>query len=266
MTTENTIQENQGQQQDPNLPPASQQQTQQPPAEQSIPLARLNEEIAKRQELEAQLTSLREQQLRMMAQQPMQPLYQPQQQQQQEEAPGEDIDQLFTVDPKRAVNAMMQRKQQEILKQSEEMARRTFHTEANKLMARQRYPDLNNPNSEFFKRVSFYMSTHPDKYSDPEGILDACARVKMDMPQDNTANQQASQRIVQQVASAASQVAGSSTAPQSEELRLDPEAQMLASKLNIDPKKFAQRQKNMQENKGEYAPAPDKLGRARFVK
>jgi hypothetical protein len=263
MTTENTVTTD-GQtpaQQNPNLPPAT--QTPAPAPANQIPIERLNEEIAKRQDLENQLAQLREQQLRMMAQQPVYqpPAYQTPQTQE----TNEDFDQVFTVDPRRAIDSRLAQERTRILKESEETARRTFHTEANKLMARQRYPELNNPNSEFFKRVSFFMSTHPERYNDPEGILDACARVRMDMPQENPTQQQMSQRIVQQVASTASQVAGSSTAPSTEEPRLDPEAQLLAQKLNIDPKKFALRQKNLQDGKGEYAPLPNKQGKARFV-
>lgn len=261
MTTENTM-SNEGktpENQDPNLPPATQGQP-----DQMVPLSRLNEEIQKRQEAEMRESQLRDQQLRMMAQQ--QPVYQQPTYQQPEYNETDDFDNVFTVDPKRAIESKLKAERQKFLNEAEARSRNVFHTEANKMMARNRYPDLNNPNSEFFKRVSFYMSTHPEKYNEPEGILDACARVREDMPSSNPTKQELSNKIVQQVASTATQVGGSSTASSNDVPRLSPEAQNLAAKLNIDPKKFATKLKNLEEGQGEYAPVPGKEGKARFIK
>jgi hypothetical protein len=255
MTTDNTV-TNDGGSNPPTPDPNAQQN--QPAPEQHVPYSRLQEEIAKRQDMELQLQQMREQQLRMMAQ--PQPVYQPPQDTSSDE---EDIDNLFVTQPRKAVNQVMSKREQALRAEAEAIARRTYYTETNKMLAMQRYPDLKNPNSDFFRKVGWYMQTHPEKFNDPEGILDACARVNSEMPSTpNQTQQQVSQRVVQQVAAAASQVSPSSSAPVTETTELDPQAQLLAEKLHIDPKKMADRLKNLTEEKGEYAPRPGKTGKA----
>ena len=255
MTTENIIQDNQNQT-PPVIPdPAAQV----PPVPQTVPLSRLNEEITKRQELEIQMQLLRDQQLRMMAQQTAPPVMP----QQQTEDNDDEFNQLFNISPAQAVESKLKKKEQEYMKRIQEESDKRFWINQNKIVAMTKYPDLRNPSSDFFKRVSFYMQTHPDKYNDPEGILDACARVHAELPPaTSAAAQQVNQQIVQQVASAASQVAPASNIPQSESLELDNEAKTLAVKLGIDPKKMAERLKNLQTGQGEYAPAEGKTGKA----
>ena len=133
--------------------------------------ARLEAEQARRDS-----DMLRESQLRMMAQQPLQqpPIQEPVESE-------EEINNLFSNSPAQAVNRIVDRKAKDIDKIIEQRARQIFATEAKKIEAVTRFPELRNPNSEFFKKVAYYMDTHPYKYNEPEGIIDACARVQLDI-------------------------------------------------------------------------------------
>jgi hypothetical protein len=201
----------------------------------------------------------------MMAQQPTYSTYQTPQEP--DIGEDEDIDQMFTMTPRKAVEKVMSKREEKLRQTAEEIANRTFWVNQNKLVAMQKYPDLKNPNSDFFKKVSWYMQAHPEKYNEAEGILDACARIQVEMPQQpSQAAQQMSQHIVQQTASAASQVSPASTAPTSDTIELDAQAIELAKKLNISVDKMKERLIKMQNKTGEYADHPEKKGRGIMIK
>lgn len=215
--------------------------------------ARIDAENARR---DAEM--LREQQLRMMAQ------TQPQPQIPAEPAENEEeLNNLFTTSPTQAVRKIVEREKQDLDKRIESRARQIFIMEAKKVEAMTRFPDLRNPNSDFFKRVAYYMDTHPAKYNDPEGILDACARVQLEIGAPaNPGVAHANEQVRQAVSSGAAQVAGSGNAPATEAPELDAKGLELAAKLGIDPKAMAARLKSMSEQTGEYAPKPGKTGKA----
>ena len=202
---------------------------------------------------------LRESQLRMMATQPQQPVIQ------EPVESEEELNNLFNNSPTQAVNRIVDRKAKDIDKMIETRARQIFIGEAKKIEAMNRFPELKNPNSEFFKKVAYYMDTHPHKYNDPEGILDACARVQIDIgSSSNAQSTRANETVRASVASAASQVAGGGTAPASDNPELDAKGLELASKLGIDPKVMAVRLKSYNEQTGQYAPIPGQTGKARL--
>lgn len=219
-------------------------------------------EEAERREQEARREAdvLREQRLREMATQ-----HQPQPVVEENE---EQLNTEFNNAPAATVKKMIEKRAADIDRRIEQRARQIFAQEAKKFEAIGKYPDLRNPQSDFFKKVAYYMDTHPEKYNDPEGILDACARVTVDlgiMPQKPEVAA-GNERVRQSVASAASQVSGSGNAPVGEAPELDAKGLELATKLGIDPKVYAKRLKDMQDEKGEYAPRVGKTGRASLTK
>jgi len=215
------------------------------------------EEKRKREQMEQDLNMLREQQLRLMAAPPQQP-YQPPV----NEPEDEDI---LSMDPstKKAVEKMMAKKEAEFRKYTEETAKKTYYKESVKVQAVNMYPQLKDGNSEFFKKVSFFMDSHPQKYNEPEGILDACARVASDMNISRAPVTRAANETTRgQVSSGSATVEGSGHTTSSDAVEMDVKGQLLAAKLGIDPNKMAQRLRDMTEGKGVYATREGKTGKA----
>ena len=203
---------------------------------------------------------LRDHQLRMMAQQQIPPV------QQEPEVNDDELNNLFTTNPAEAMRKVMEAREKKVNlnKTVEDTARRVFTFEAKKIEAMSRFPDLKNPGSEFYNRVASFMNTHPEKYQDPEGLLDACARVKdeLGIVTPNPQVTQTNQNMRQTVSSAASQISKGTSAPATETTELDAKGLELAAKLGIDPKKMALRMKNYAEGKGEYSGKDGKTGKA----
>lgn len=242
--------------QDPGTPPAAR-----PPENETAELRRRLEESERREQRARQEADmLRDQRLREMALPPAAPA-----------APEESEDELnneFTTSPAKAVRKIISREAKDIDERIERRARQIYLQEAKKIEAVGKFPELRNPNSDFFKKVAYYMDTHPEKYNDPEGLLDACARVSVDLgivPQKPEVAD-ANARTRASVASAASQVSGSGTAPVGEPGELDAKGLELARKLGIDPKVMAKRLGDYNDQKGEYAPQPGKTGKATLTK
>jgi hypothetical protein len=219
-------------------------------------LNKYEEEKRKREKMESELNTLREQQLRLMAAPPQ---YTPPQ------APEPEDEDIASMDPaqRRAIDKMMAKKESEIRKFTEKTARKTFYKESIKAQAMTIYPDLKNPQSDFFKKVAFFMDTHPGKYNDPEGILDACARISYEMKLNPSPSARTANEVVRAaVSSGSASVEGSGQTVSSDVPELDFKGQQLAGKLGIDPKKMAERLKSMSEGKGVYADREGKTGKA----
>lgn len=219
---------------------------------------KLGEAQSRAEQLQRDADMLREQQLRMMAQTPP-PAAAPQA----PEESDEELGNLMATSPVEAVRKIVAREKKGIDVMVEQRARHIFLIESKKAEAVSKYPDLRNPNSEFFRRVAYHMDTHPGKYNDPEGILDACARVQVEMGVPASPGvASANETVRQAVTSGAAQVAGAGTAPATEGPELDAKGLELAAKLGIDPKNMAARLKNYTDQTGEYAPKPGKTGKA----
>jgi hypothetical protein len=229
-----------------------------PPENKEAELRRKLEESERREQVARQEADmLREQRLREMARPPAQA----------PEPENEDeLNNEFATSPVKAVRKIISREAADIDKRIEQRARQIYVQEAKKIEAITKFPELKNPTSDFFKKVAYYMDTHPEKYNDPEGLMDACARVSIDMgiaPQ-KPAVAAANARTIESVSSAASQVAGGGTAPVGGVPELDAKGLELASKLGIDPKVMAKRMEDYNNQKGEYAPAAGKTGKGTF--
>lgn len=217
------------------------------------------EERRKREAAEHEIAILRENQLRMMATPP------PQQGYGSVPVPEPEDEDLQYLDPqtRRAVEKLIEKRGKSFVTQADESARKVYLRESKKQEAVSLYPDLKNPSTEFFKRVAFFMDTHPDKYHDPEGILDGCARVAYEMKyQAAPATQGTNENVRRQVAGGAATIEGSGNAPSNEVFELDTKGQFLASKLGLDPKIMAKRLQNYSKGEGEYAPREGKTGKA----
>jgi len=204
---------------------------------------------------------LREQRLREMAVTPAPVVTVP-------EESDEDMDRLFNESPSKAVQKLINKRANEFNTTIQQTARKIYAQEAKKAEAIAKFPDLRKPDSEFFKKVSYYMDTNPGKYNEPEGLFDACTRISYEMgiAPKNVETDKANEAVRKGVSSTAAQVASSGTAPASDATELDAKGIMLAKKLGIDPKDMAERLGNMTEGKGEYAPTPGKTGKATFIK
>jgi len=114
-----------------------------------------------------------------------------------------------------------------------------------KAATRSRYPDLNNPKSEFFVRTSMYMQSR-GLYDHPQGLALASAAVAEDMRSENrpfatgTRGNPEEQRRSQQSGHVIPGRDGSGK-PIITEHELDEGAKNMAAKLGVDPKKYAAR-------------------------
>ena len=222
-------------------------------------LNKYEEEKRKRESMEQEINILREQRLREMAAQPA-----PQYMYNQPTPEPEDED-LAQMDPvtRRAVEKMLAKKETEFKKYTEDSARKTYYKESVKAQAVTLYPDLKNADSPFFKKVAFFMDTHKEKYNEPEGILDACARVAYEMNMSRApSNARSNEQMRQQASSGAAAVEGAGASNASVDPSMDTQGQVLAAKLGIDPKKMAARLSDLENEKGVYAPREGKTGKA----
>ena len=216
----------------------------------------------KLQERESELQMIREQQLTRMGQgfqAPPQAAPQP--------APDDsEIDALFqSGDPasiRKATELLMARKQKEIVQLTQKVSADTYQRENIKKQVIDKYPDLKNGNSEFFKRVAYFMETHPFKWQDPEGLLDACVRVADDMKLPSREAQTANEIIRKNVASGAAAIEGNTNPPPADVPALDAKGLEMARKLGIDPKKYSERLNNYVQGKAEYEIKEGKTGKA----
>jgi hypothetical protein len=233
-----------------------------PPENRIAELERKEAESRRRaEEAERERDMLRDMNLRSMAQ-PVAPTPPPQ-----EEDDEEEINNLFATSPAQAMKKLLNKAKGGVDKTIEEKARRIFQAEAKKLEAMNRFPELKNPKSEFFRKVAFFMDTHPEKYNDPEGLIDACARVTFDMGKvPDRPVPQASENMRNSVSNASAHIEGSGNAPVGEKPELDARGLELAAKLGIEPSRMASRLKDLAEGKGDYAPQPGKTGKATFKK
>ena len=221
-------------------------------------LNKYEEEKRKRESMEQEINILREQRLREMA------APQPQYMYNKPEPEPEDED-LAQMDPvtRRAVEKMIAKKENEFKKFTEDSARKTYYKESVKAQAVTLYPDLKNADSPFFKKVAFFMDTHKEKYNEPEGILDACARVAYEMNMSRApSNARSNEAMRQQASSGAAAVEGAGASNASVDPSMDTQGQVLAAKLGIDPKKMAARLSDLENEKGVYAPREGKTGKA----
>lgn len=123
-----------------------------------------------------------------------------------------------------------------------------------KAATRSRYPDLNNPKSEFFVRTSMYMQSR-GLYDHPQGLALASAAVAEDMRSENrpfatgTRGNPEEQRRSQQSGHVIPGRDGSGK-PIITEHELDEGAKNMAAKLGVDPKKYAARLATYLDKKG----------------
>ena len=200
---------------------------------------------------------LREQRLREMAITPAPTVTVP------DESDG-DLDNEFVESPTKTVRKLISKEAAKMNTLIQNTARNIYAQETKKAEAIKAFPDLRKPQSDFFKKVSYYMDMNPNKYQDPEGLFDTCTRVayEMGISPKSAEVEKANETVRQGVSSTAAQVASSGTAPAGDVSELDQKGILLAKKLGIDPKDMAKRLGDMTGGKGEYAPAPGKTGKA----
>jgi len=233
-----------------------------PPAQtpQTVDINRYEEERRKREAAEQEIAILRDQQLRLMAQRPaaVQPTPEP-------EVEDESL-QYLDPQQRRAFEVLLDKREAKIRKESEKMSADVYQRESAKTEAVNMFPDLQNPQSEFFKRVAIYMDSNPSKYKDPHGLREACKIIAYDMKYQAAPTQrQTNQQVVRSVSGGAASVEGSSGTPQTEADTLDAKAIMLAKKLGIDEKEMTQRMKDLQTGSGAYAPTEGKTGKMSII-
>lgn len=123
-----------------------------------------------------------------------------------------------------------------------------------KAATRNRYPDLNNPKSEFFVRTAMYMQSR-GLFDHPQGLALASASVAEDMRSENkpfatgTTGSAEAQRRSQQGGHVIPGRDGSGK-PIITEHELDEGAKNMAAKLGVDPKKYAARLATYLDKKG----------------
>jgi hypothetical protein len=218
----------------------------------------LEELKRKKEEAEQLLEQQRQQNLEMMAQ--MSRFQTPPPISPEPEEPTEDYDSLFLQQPTKAVKKILEKEKETLFKDlpkyvSEE-AIKVFYRERFKQDAMTKYPDLKNPSSEFYKRVANFMYERPHLYQDPEGVLNACARVAEDMGiKRQEAKQSSFEEQRRAVASQGVEGAGA-TLPAKEEAELDVQGKILAQKLGISEKAMIERLDKFVKKEGEYKQEP----------
>ena len=217
----------------------------------------IEEEKRKRQELEQLLEQQRQQNMELLAQLGTKMMTPPPT----TSAPNEpemeeDLDSLFLQKPSEAVKRILQKEKEALKKEIPQVvsqeALRIFYQEKFKQEALNKYPDLKNPNSDFYKRVAMFMYERPHLYNDPEGLLHACARVAEDM---GYYKQKTFEQQRQAVASTSVEPAGGAS-PSNEMTELDIQGKILAQKLGISEKDMSERLNRFLKKEGEYKQEP----------